>query len=64
MAWPGKIETDSILFKEKHKHLSKCRTGCLKCLQHKHLKFEINESIHRSIYRQPKCIRYGIILEI
>jgi hypothetical protein len=51
MAWLGKIETDSILIKEKPKHLSKCQTGCRKCLEHKCLKFEINESIHRSIYR-------------
>jgi len=32
VAWFEKIETDSILTKEKRKHLSKHRTGCLKCL--------------------------------
>jgi hypothetical protein len=51
MAWLVKTETDSILIKEKRKHLSKRRTGCLNCLECKHLKFEINESIHRSIYQ-------------
>ncbi len=51
MAWLVKIETHSILIKEKRKYLSKSWTGYLKCLERKRLKFEINESIHRSIYQ-------------
>ncbi len=42
----GLAEIDSILIKEKHKHLSKMSDRVSKML-----KFEIRESIHRSIYR-------------
>ena len=48
VAW---VETDSILIKEKRKHLSKMSDRASKMLKRKHLKFEISESIHRSIYR-------------
>jgi hypothetical protein len=50
LAW--KIETDSILIKDKrNKHLSKTSDRVFKMLKRKHFKFEIRESIHRSIYR-------------
>ncbi len=48
LAW--EIETDSILIKEKRKHLSKMSDRVSKVLKRKCLKFEIKESIHRSIY--------------
>ncbi len=41
MAWLGKIETDSILIKEKRKHLSKMSYRVYRnVLEPKHLKFE------------------------
>jgi hypothetical protein len=49
LAW--EIETDSILIKEKRKHLSKTSDRVFKMLKRKRLKFEVRESIHRSIYR-------------
>jgi len=49
LAW--EIETDSILIKEKRKHLSKTSDRVSKMLKRKRLKFEFRESIHRSIYR-------------
>ncbi len=49
MAW--EVETDSILIKEKHKHLSKMSERVSKMLKLKRLKFEIRESIHRNIYQ-------------
>jgi hypothetical protein len=39
MAWLLKIETDSILIKEKHKHLSKTSDRVSKLLKRKRLKF-------------------------
>ncbi len=45
------FETDSILIKEKCKHLSKMSDRVSKCLKRKRLKFEDKESLHRSIYR-------------
>ncbi len=39
MAWLLKIETDSILIKERCKHLSKTSDRVSKMLQRKHLKF-------------------------
>ena len=51
MAWFGKSETDSVFIKEKYKHLSKTSYRVSKMLKRKHLKFEIKEGIHRSIYR-------------
>ena len=39
MAWLLKIETDSILIKEKRKHLSKMSDRVSKMLQRKRLKF-------------------------
>jgi hypothetical protein len=39
MAWLLKIETDSILIKEKRKHLSKMSDRVSKMLKRKHLKF-------------------------
>ncbi len=49
LAW--EVETDSILIKEKRKHLSKMSDRVSKMLKRKCLKFEIRESIHRSIYQ-------------
>jgi hypothetical protein len=41
VAWLGLIETDSILIREKRKHLSKQQTGCLEMiLECKHLRIE------------------------
>ncbi len=48
VAW---FETDSILIKEKRKHLSKTSDRVSKCLKRKRLKVENKESLHRSIYR-------------
>ncbi len=53
MAWLLKIETDSILIKEKRKHFSKL-------IKRKRLKFGLRESSHRSIYQYTKFIRYRI----
>ncbi len=51
VAWLGKIETDSILIKEMHKHLSKTSDRVSRnVLERKRLKFE-QRRIHRSIYR-------------
>ncbi len=60
MAWLLKIETDSILIKEKRKHLSKTLDRVSKLLKRKRLKFGLRESSHRSIYRYMKFIRYRI----
>ena len=54
MAWLLKIETDSILMKEKRKHLSKMSDRVSKLMEHKRLKFGLRESSHRSIYRYTK----------
>ena len=51
VAWFEKIETDSILIKEKRKHLSKTLDRVSKLMKRKRLKFEVRGSIHRSIYR-------------
>ncbi len=50
MAWLGKIGTDSILIREKHKHLSKMFDRVSKMFEAQRLKIEVRESIHRSIY--------------
>ena len=60
MAWLLKIETDSILIKEKRKHLSKTLDRVSKLMKRKRLKFELRESGHRNIYRYTKFIRYRI----
>jgi hypothetical protein len=64
MAWLLKIETDSILIKEKRKHLSKTLDSLAKLMKRKHLKFGSGESSHRSIYRYTKFIRYRISLPL
>ena len=53
-AWLLKIETDSILIKEKRKHLSKTYDRVSKKMKRKRLSLEKEESIHRSIYRYTK----------
>ncbi len=55
MAWLLKIETDSILIKEKHNHLSKMLDRVSKLMKHKRLKFGLRESSHRSIYVGIVC---------
>ncbi len=64
MAWLLKIETDSILIKEKRKHLSKMLDRVSKLMKRKRLKFGLRESSHRSIYRYMKFIRYGIQISL
>jgi hypothetical protein len=54
VAWFLKIETDSILIKEKRKHLSKTLDRVSKLVERKRLKFGLRESSHRSIYRYAK----------
>ena len=54
VAWLLKIETDSILIKEKRKHLSKTFDRVSKKMKRKRLSLEKEESIHRSIYRYTK----------
>ena len=54
VAWLLKIETDSILIKEKRKHLSKTFDRVSKEMKRKRLSLEKEESIHRSIYRYTK----------
>ena len=54
MAWILKIETDSILIKEKRKHLSKTYDRVSKRMKRKRLSLEKEKSIHRSIYRYTK----------
>ncbi len=61
MAWLLKIETDSILIKEKRKHLSKTFDRVSKLMKRKRLKFGFRESSHRSIYQYTKFICYRII---
>ncbi len=61
MAWLLKIETDSILIKEKRKHLSKTLDRVSKLMKRKRLNFGSRESSHRSIYRYTKFIRYRIV---
>ena len=51
VAW---VETDSILIKEKRKHLSKTFDRVSKKMKRKRLSLEKEESIHRSIYRYTK----------
>ena len=51
VAWILKIETDSILIKEKRKHLSKTFDRVSKKMKRKRLSLEKEKSIHRSIYR-------------
>ena len=48
------FETDSILIKEKRKHLSKTFDRVSKKMKRKRLSLEKEESIHRSIYRYTK----------
>ncbi len=48
LAW--KIETDSILIKEKRKHLYKMSDRVSKMFEAQALKVEVRESIHRSTY--------------
>jgi len=64
VAWLLKIETDSILIKEKRKHLSKTLDRVSKLMKRKRLKFGLRESSHRSIYRYTKFIRYRIIAPV
>jgi len=54
VAWLLKIETDSILIKEKRKHLSKTFDRVSKKMKRKRLSLEKEKSIHRSIYRYTK----------
>ena len=54
MAWLLKIETDSILIKEKHKHLSKTYDRVSKKMKRQRLSLEKEKSIHRSIFRYMK----------
>ncbi len=54
VAWLLKIETDSILIKEKRKHLSKTLDRVSKLMKRKRLKFGLRESSHRIIYRYTK----------
>ncbi len=54
VAWLLKIETDSILIKEKRKHLSKTYDRVSKKMKRKRLSLEKEKSIHRSIYRYTK----------
>jgi len=54
VAWLLKIETDSILIKEKRKHLSKMLDRVSKLMKRKRLKFGLIESSHRNIYRYTK----------
>jgi len=61
MAWLLKIETDSILIKEKCKHLSKMSDRVSKLLKRKRFKVWFKESSHRSIYRYTKFIHYHIL---
>ena len=56
MAWLLKIETGSILIKEKHKHLSKTSDRVSKLLKRECLKFGFRESSHRSIYQYTKFV--------
>ena len=63
VAWLLKIETDSILIKEKRKHLSKTLDRVSKLVEHKRLKFGLRESSHRSIYRYTKFIHNGITVQ-
>jgi hypothetical protein len=51
VAW---VETDSILIKEKRKHLSKTFDRVSKKMKRKRLSLEKEKSIHRSIYRYTK----------
>ena len=51
VAW---VETDSILIKEKRKHLSKMFDRVSKKMKRKRLSLEKEKSIHRSIYRYTK----------
>jgi hypothetical protein len=54
VAWLLKIETDSILIKEKRKHLSKTYDRVSKKMKRKRLSLKKEKSIHRSIYRYTK----------
>jgi len=49
MAWLLKIETDSILIKEKRKHLSKTLDSLAKLMKRKRLKFGLRESSQKYI---------------
>jgi hypothetical protein len=51
VAW---VETDSILIKEKRKHLSETFDRVSKKMKRKRLSLEKEKSIHRSIYRYTK----------
>jgi hypothetical protein len=64
VAWLLKIETDSILIKEKRKHLSKTSDRVSKMLQRKGLKLGFRERSHKSIYLYTKFIRYRISLPL
>ena len=59
--WLLKIETDSILIKEKRKHLSKTLDRVSKCCSTSAQSLCFKESSHRSIYRYTKFIRYRIV---
>jgi len=62
VAWLLKIETGSILIKEKPKHLSKMLDRVSKLMKRERLKFGLRESSHRSIYQHTKFICYRIVL--
>ncbi len=61
VAWLLKIETDSILIKEKHKHLSEMLDRVSKCCSASAQSLGLKESSHRSIYRYTKFICYRIL---
>ena len=54
LAW--KMETDSILIKEKCKHLSKMSDRVSKMLKRKCLKFEILEKVFIEVYINNRSI--------
>jgi hypothetical protein len=58
VAWLLKIETDSILIKEKRKHLSKTSDRVSKMLQRKHLKFGFQKYI---LIYEAYSLSYNII---
>jgi hypothetical protein len=63
VAWLLKIETDSILIKEKrkHLHLSKTLDRVSKLMKGERLKFGLGESSHRSICRYKKVYSLSYI---
>ncbi len=62
VAWILKIKTDSILIKEKRKHLSKTYDRVSKRMKRKRLSLEKEKSIPRSIYRYTKVNSLSYII--